>query len=187
MEISNLIQSVNQKFQASVDHFSEELKKLRTGRAHPSMLDSVMVEAYGSQMPLIQVGTITAPEGQLLQITPFDPNNLQAIASAIRDNQSLGLNPMDDGRVVRIPIPPLTEERRRDISKQVGVKHEDCMIALRGVRHEAMDIIDKAKKDKEIGEDEAKRLSEQVEDVMTKTKLRADQIAKTKETEIMTV
>src|SRR5665213_2544508 len=90
------------KFKSAGEHFEAELKKLRTGRASSAMLDGVMVEAYGTPMPLNQVANITAPEAQLLQITPFDPHNLQAISSAIRDNRSLGLNPSDDGRVVRV-------------------------------------------------------------------------------------
>src|SRR5579871_1941309 len=108
------------KLSQAVERFQDGLKSLRTGRASASMLDGVMVEAYGSSMPLIQVGTIMVPEAQLIQITPFDPSNLQAIAEAIRNNSSLGLNPSDDGRVVRVPIPPLNEERRRELAKQVG-------------------------------------------------------------------
>ena len=187
MNPNQIVEQSNKKLNVAIEHFQEELKKLRTGRAHPNMLDSVMVEAYGTQMPLIQVGTITAPEGQLLQITPFDPGNLAAISTAIRDNQSLGLNPMDDGRVVRIPIPPLTEERRREITRQVGTKHEECMISMRNIRHDALDAVDKAKKDKEIGEDEAKRLSDQIEEAMNKAKAQAESQAKAKEKEIMTV
>src|SRR3990167_10344658 len=131
MDQAQIIRSAKTKFTQAIAHFQDELKKLRTGRAHPGMLDGIMVEAYGAQMPLIQVGSITVPEAQLLQITPFDPNNLQAISTAIRDNQSLGLNPSDDGRVVRVPIPPLTTERRQEIAKQMGTKVEDCMIRLR--------------------------------------------------------
>jgi len=175
------------KFQTANEHFQSELKKLRTGRASASMLDGVMVVAYGSPMPLIQVATVTAPEAQLIQITPFDPTNLQAIATAIRDNQSLGLNPSDDGRVVRVPVPPLTEERRREISKQVGAKQEDCMVTLRNIRHDAMDAIDKLKKDKEIGEDDAKRLEKQVDDAMNKTKMDVEAASKAKEAEIMSL
>src|SRR6266852_5174357 len=116
-----------EKMKQATAHFSEELKKVRTGRASASMLDGVMVTAYGTQMPLNQVANVTAPEAQLIQITPFDPNNIQAIAGAIRDNPTLGLNPSDDGRVVRVPIPPLTEERRREYVKSLGGKVEDCM------------------------------------------------------------
>lgn len=151
------------------------------------MLDGVVVEAYGTEMPLIQIATVTVPEAQLIQITPFDPSNLQAIATAIRNNPSLGLNPADDGHVVRVPIPPLNEERRRELAKQVGQKQEDCMIGLRNIRHEAKDAIDKAKKAKEIGEDEAKRLSNQIEEAMNKARGEVESIGKAKEAEIMTV
>lgn len=173
------------KFQQAVVHFTEELKKVRTGRAHPSMLDGVMVTAYGSSMSLQQVANVIAPEAQLLQITPFDPSNLQAIAAAIRDNPSLGLNPMDDGRVVRVPIPPLTEERRREYAKVLGGKVEDCMVVLRNIRHDAMQAIDKAKKDKTLGEDDAKRLEKQIDEVMAKSKSEVEAAAKTKEADIM--
>lgn len=187
MDITQVVDQTKQKLKNAIAHFQDDLKKLRTGRASAAMLDGVMVEAYGTPMPLNQVANVTAPEAQLLQVTPFDPGNLAAISNAIRDNQSLGLNPSDDGRVVRVQIPALTEERRREITKQVGAKLEDAMIAMRGIRHEALDTIDKAKKDKEIGEDEAKRLSSQVEDAMNTAKAEADSSAKSKEQEIMTV
>lgn len=187
MNPTNVIDQSKSKFKQAVEHFQSNLKSLRTGRASAGMLDGVTVEAYGQQMPLNQVATVSAPEAQLIQITPFDPNNLQAISTAIRNNPSLGMNPSDDGRVVRIPVPPLTEERRREIVKQVGQKQEEAMISLRGIRRDAMDAIDKAKKDKEIGEDDAKRLAAQVDDEMNKAKSQAEQAAKAKETEIMTV
>lgn len=181
------IKQYEEKMAQAVVHFNEELKKVRTGRASASMLDGVMVTAYGAQMPLNQVANVIAPEAQLLQITPFDPSNLQAIASAIRDNPTLGLNPMDDGRVVRVPIPALTEERRRDLAKTLGGKVEDCMVSLRSIRHDAMDAIDKAKKDKLVGEDDAKRLEKQVDDAVAKAKADVDAGAKAKEAEIMTL
>lgn len=187
MNPAQIVEEAKKKFEGALQHFNEELKKVRTGRASASMLDSVMVTAYGTQMPLNQVANVIAPEAQLLQITPFDPNNLQAIASAIRDNPSLGLNPMDDGRVVRVPIPPLTEERRRELAKNLGAKVEDCMVSVRNIRHDAMDAIDKAKKDKQLGEDDAKRLEKQIEDAVAKVKADAEAAAKTKESEIMTL
>lgn len=187
MNADNVVSQSKAKFESAFEHFQNSLKGLRTGRASASMLDGVMVEAYGQQMPLNQVATVTAPEAQLIQISPFDPNNLQAIAAAIRNNQQLGMNPSDDGRVVRVPVPPLTEERRRDIVKQVGQRQEDCMISLRGVRREAMEAIDKAKKDKAVGEDDAKRLSSQVEDHLKQVTNQVEAAAKAKEQEIMTV
>ena len=184
------VQAVNDadtKFKAAVAHFEEDLKKVRTGRAHSSMLDSVMVKAYGADMPLIQLANVTTPEAQLIQITPFDPGTIQAIATAIRDNPSLGLNPSDDGRVVRVPIPALNEERRREYVKIVGGKLEDCMVAMRNIRRDAMDAVDAGKKAKDIGEDDAKRLQKQTDDNMAQYKAQAEAAAKAKEAEIMTV
>ncbi len=187
MSPQQAVEAAKTKFGQAVEHHTEELKSLRTGRASASMLDSVMVMAYGQLMPLNQVASVTTPEAQLIQITPFDPGNIQAIANAIRDNQALGLNPMDDGKVVRIAVPPLNEERRRDIVKQVGVKQEDSMVRLRGVRHDVLDVIDKAKKAKELGEDDAKRLQQQIEDEMTKAKSSIEAASKAKEKEILTL
>lgn len=181
------IKQYEDKMNQAVEYFQEDLKKVRTGRAHASMLDGVVVMAYGMQMPLNQVANVTAPEAQLIQVTPFDPNNIQAIASAIRDNPTLGLNPSDDGRVVRVPIPPLTEERRREYVKVLGGKVEDCMISLRGIRRDAMEAIASAKKDKAIGEDDAKRLEKQVDEMMNSFKTKVDAAAKVKEAEIMTI
>ena len=187
MSPSQVVDQAKAKFSQAVDHFTEGLKSLRTGRANPAMLDGIMVEAYGTQMPLIQTATISVPEPQLLQITPFDPSNLQAIATAIRNNQALGLNPTDDGRVVRVPVPPLNEERRRELAKQVSQKQEEAMISLRNVRHEALDTIDQAKKDKDLGEDEAKRIQTQIEDAMNQARGQVEMAAKAKEQEILTL
>lgn len=187
MNPNQVISEAQSKFSQSLEHFQSGLKSLRTGRASASMLDSVIIEAYGTPMPLNQVATVTTPEAQLIQITPFDPSNLQAIGNAIRNNPSLGLNPSDDGRVVRVPVPPLTEDRRRELAKQVGQKQEECMVSLRGARHDAIDAIDKAKKDKEIGEDDAKRCTQQVEDALAKVRSEVEAAAKTKEQEIMTL
>jgi ribosome recycling factor len=187
MNPTQIVDETSKKLTAAVEHFQADLKSLRTGRASASMLDGIVIEAYGTQMPLNQAATITAPEAQLLQITPFDPNNLQAIATAIRNHPALGLNPSDDGRVVRVPIPSLTEERRREIAKQIGEKVEDCMVRMRGIRHDALDAIDKAKKDKQIGEDEARRLEKQVDDGMNQQRNAVEAAAKSKEQEILSL
>jgi ribosome recycling factor len=187
MDPNQAVKDASNKLDQSVEHFEEELKKLRTGRAHASMLDGIKVEAYGVEMPLNQLATVSAPEPQLLQISPFDPGNIAAISAAIRNDQALGMNPSDDGRVVRIPVPPLTEERRREIVKQVSSKHEDAMISMRNIRRDAMDAIDKAKKDKDIGEDDAKRLSSQVEDAMKSAQAKAEAAAKAREQEILSL
>lgn len=175
------------RMQTAFEHFEEELKKVRTGRAHPSMLDGVMVDAYGQKMPLNQVGNVVAADAQMLQITPFDPANLQAIVTSIRDNQSLGLNPSDDGRLVRVPIPALTTERRQEMVKQLGEKIEDCRIALRNVRHDALKEAKAMKDGKEISEDDYKRIEKLLEKAMDDFQSKLETSAKAKEQEIMTV
>lgn len=187
MDANQIVSNAKTKFSQAVERFKDNLKTLRTGRASAAMLDGIMVEAYGAPMPLNQVATISVPEATLIQLSPFDPNNLEAIAEAIRNDSNLGLNPTDDGRVIRVPIPPLTEERRKELAKQVGQKQEECMIALRNARHEAMDAINKAKKDKDIGEDEAKRLSGQVDELLNKARSEAEGFAKSKEKDILSV
>ncbi len=187
MSPDQVVTDAKSKFKQAIERYNENLKSLRTGRASASMLDGITVEAYGVQVPLNQAATISAPEAQLLQITPFDPNNLEAISKAIRDNPNLGLNPSDDGRVVRIPIPPLNEERRRELAKQVGQRQEDCMIALRNIRHDALGTLDEAKKDKDISEDDAKRYGAQIEEAMGSARNEAEAAAKAKEADIMTV
>src|SRR3990167_11432115 len=122
MDTNQILGEARSKLDQATEHFKEELKKLRTGRAHPSMVDSVMVEAYGQSMPLKSVASITVPEPQQLQINPFDPNNLQPIADAIRNDKSLGLTPVDDGRVVRVNLPPMTPENRQDMVKLLHQK-----------------------------------------------------------------
>jgi ribosome recycling factor len=187
MNPSQIVTGAKLKLTQGVERFQDALKTLRTGRASSSMLQGIVVEVYGTSVPLNQVATVTAPEAQLIQITPFDPNNLEAISTAIRNNPTLGLNPADDGRVVRVPIPPLNEERRRELAKQVSSKQEDCMISLRAIRHEAIDAIDTTKKEKQIGEDEAKRYIAQIEEAMSEARSKVEAYAKTKEAEIMTV
>lgn len=176
-----------EKMNQAFAHFEEDLKKVRTGRAHPAMLDGIVVEAYGAKMPLNQVANVLAPEPQLLQITPFDPTNLKAIVTAIRDDQNLGFNPSDDGRVVRIPVPSLTTERRQQIAKQLGEKVEECRIALRNIRHDALKTAKKAKDDKEIAENEAQRVERAVDQLMSTMQSKLEAAAKAKETEIMTI
>ena len=182
-----IINDFSTKLSKNKEHFIDDLRSLRTGRAHSSMLDGIMVEAYGSTMPLIQVATITVPESQLIQITPFDGSNIQAIVSAIRDNQSLGLNPTDDGRVVRVPIPALNAERRQQIVKQLNEKFEDAMIGMRNSRHETLKEADKLKSDKKIGEDDHKRITKKIDELMNDQKVEIEKLAKTKEHDIVTV
>jgi len=184
---NQIIDQTKSKFTQAVGHLQDELKKIRTGRAHPSMLDGITVEAYGTPMPLVQVATVSVPESQLLQITPFDPGNLQAIASAIRDNPALGLNPSDDGRVVRVRIPPVTEERRKEYVKVLGGKVEDTLISMRSARHDALKDAEEAKKKRELTEDDYNSVKKQLDELMAKEKAQIEALAKAKESEILTV
>lgn len=175
------------KFEQIVNHFEEELKKIRTGRAHPGQLDSVKVEAYGVLMPLNQVANITAPEAQMLIITPFDPSNITAISAAIRADQSLGFNPSDDGRVIRVPVPPLTEERRKMLVRQTGEKVEDAKIAVRNVRQDIQKEVKRKKDIKELSEDDVKRVEKQIDGLVAAINTKIDEIFKFKEKEILTI
>jgi ribosome recycling factor len=175
------------KMDQAVQHFHEDLKKIRTGRAHPAMLESVMVEAYGTRMPLNQTANITAPEPQMLQVTPFDPSQMQAIAAAIRNDQSLGFNPSDDGRVVRVPVPPLTEERRHQLMKQAGEKVEDARIALRNIRQDALKDAKRKKEAKELSEDDVKRAEKEIDTMMAEYQGAIEAELKAKEKDILTI
>lgn len=175
------------KMTAALGHFEDELKKIRTGRAHPSMLDGIFVEVYGTQLPLNQAATITAPEPQLIQVTPFDPTNVEPIVVAIRGNQSLGFNPSDDGRIVRVPVPQLTEERRHQIVKQLGEKVEDCRIALRNIRGDGLKDAKAMKNDKKLSEDDYKRIEKDLDKSISEFQSRIEDITKAKEKEILTI
>lgn len=162
--------------------FDAEMKKVRTGRAHPDMLAAIKVEAYGQFMPLNQVANVTAADGTMLVVTPFDPSTIQNIAAAIRNDQTLGLNPADDGRVIRVPIPPLTEERRREIVKTASAKVEQAKVALRNVREDARKELKAAE---DLGEDVKKRAEKEIDDLTKEFTDKIDAAFKTKSEEIM--
>ncbi len=166
-----------------VERFKDEMKKVRTGRAHPDMLAGIKVEAYGQFMPLNQVANITISDATMLLITPFDPANIGNIESAIRADSTLGLNPSDDGRVVRVPIPPLTEERRREIVKTASEKVETAKVAIRNVREDARKDIKEAK----LPEDASKRAEKEIDDMTKEYTDKIDAEFKTKEAEIMKI
>jgi ribosome recycling factor len=175
------------KMTLALAHFEEELKKVRTGRAHPSMLDGIQVEAYGQKMPLNQVASVSAPEPQMLQITPFDPSQVQAVSAAIRADQSLGFNPSDDGRIVRVPVPPLTEERRRQMVKQTGEKVEEARIALRNIRQDGLKDAKRKKDAKELSEDDVKRVEKEFDKLMADYQEKIETVFKAKEKDILTI
>lgn len=176
-----------EKMSATIEHFEDELKKVRTGRSHPAMLDGIKVEVYGQKMPLNQVANITAPEPQLLQVTPFDPSNVQPIAAAIRADQGLGFNPSDDGHIVRIPVPSLTEERRKQLVKQSAEKVEETRIALRNIRQDALKDAKRKKETKELSEDDVKRAEKDIDASMGRFQDVIDQVFRAKEKDILTI
>lgn len=175
------------RFAKTIEYFREELKKVRTGRAHPDMLAGVVVEVYGTKMPLNQVASITAPEPQQLLVTPFDPQNIGNIATNISNDPTLGLNPSDDGRVIRIPIPALTEDRRKEIVKQLNQKVEAAKIQLRQIREEARKSFKTGVNSKIISENDQKQLEKGIDDSVSKSSAEIDKFAKEKEAEIMRV
>jgi ribosome recycling factor len=175
------------KMASAREHYDDELKKIRTGRAHPGMLDGIKVEAYGSEMPLNQVANITAPEAQLLQITPFDPANIQHIAAAIRNDQGLGLNPSDDGRVIRVPVPALTEDRRKLLVKQASEKTEDVRIALRNIRQDGLKDAKAKKEAKLLSEDDLKLVEKEFDRLMAECQTKIEEAFKAKEKDILTI
>ncbi|WP_435051711.1 ribosome recycling factor [Desulfolithobacter dissulfuricans] len=172
--------------ESSVEAFKRELTKIRTGRASLSLLDDVKVDAYGSTLPLNQVGTITIPESRQIVIQPWDPQMLPHIEKAIMASD-LGLTPVNDGKVIRLNIPQLTEERRRELVKQVKKVAEEFRVAIRNVRREANDTFKKMKKDKEISEDEMFRLQEEAQKATDAFIKQIDEIAAGKEKEVMEV
>ncbi len=166
----------------ALGRFNDEMKKVRTGRAHPDMLASIKVEAYGQFMPLNQVANVTAADATLLVITPFDPSTIQAISNAIRADQSLGLNPADDGRVIRVPIPALTEERRKEIVKNASAKVEQAKVAIRNIREDARKGLKAAE---ELGEDIKKRAEKEIDDLTKEFGDKVESAFKAKSDEIM--
>ena len=174
------------RMEKAVEDFRKEMAATRTGRASVHMLDSVMVEAYGSLMPLNQLANVSAPEPQLITVQPWDVSQISAIEKAIR-NADLGLNPMNDGKLVRVPVPALTEDRRKDLAKLAGRYAEQQRVSVRSVRHDAMEDLKKAEKDGTISQDEQKRLQGEVQKLTDEAVRRVDEALKAKEQEIMQV
>jgi ribosome recycling factor len=177
------ISSVNKKMGEAVERFKGEMAKVRTGRAHPDMLAGLKVEVYGQHMPLSHVANVTAADATMLLITPYDPSNIANISAAIRADLALGLNPADDGRVVRVPIPPLTEERRKEIVKTASGKVEEVKVAIRNAREDARKDI----KTLELPEDLRKRAEKEVDDATKEHNDKIDEMFKAKEAEILKI
>ncbi len=181
-----LFKETGVKMTRSIEAFRKELGKIRTGRASFSLLDGIKVDYYGTPTPLNQVGTLSVPESRLITVTPWDSKMVGPIEKAIQA-AGLGLNPSSDGKVVRIPIPPLTEERRKDLVKVVRKMAEEARIAVRNIRRDSIERIKDGEKKKEISEDEMKRWQDRVQKETDSFIRKIDEILKAKEQEILEV
>ncbi|HZU41885.1 MAG TPA: ribosome recycling factor [Terriglobales bacterium] len=170
----------------AVEDFRKAMAATRTGRASVHMLDAVSVEYYGSQMPLNQIAQVHAPEAQLITVQPFDPSTLGPIEKAIRA-ADLGLNPMNDGKIIRVPVPPLTEERRRDMVKHLHKILEEHRTAVRNIRRDGNELIKKALKDKKITEDEERRAMDEIQKLTDDEIKKMEEMSKGKEKEVMEI
>ncbi|MDQ0299163.1 ribosome recycling factor [Salibacterium salarium] len=180
------IQETDEKMKKSVDSLHKELATLRAGRANPSMLDKVMVNYYGADTPINQLATISVPEARLLVITPFDKSSIGNIEKGIQ-KADLGLSPNNDGNVIRINIPSLTEERRKELSKLVRKYAEEARVAVRNIRRDANDEFKKEEKAGDISEDDLRKLQDDVQKLTDKHVAAIDKAAEDKEQEIMEV
>ena len=185
-DLKSLFNEVNKRMDASLEHVRKELGGVRTGRASVTLLDSVLVEAYGSRMPVNQVAGLSVPEPSLIVAQPFDPSLLGVIEKAIRASD-LGLNPSNDGRIIRIPIPPLTEERRKTLARHVHKVLEDHRTAVRNIRRDGNDYMKKMLKDKGISEDEEKKSLDEIQKLTDDFIRKLEDVANAKEQEIMKV
>ena len=182
----DIVADLKTHIEKALEDLRKELAKIRTGRANISILDGIRVDYYGTPTPLSGVASLNAPEPRLITVKPWDKGSLKDIDKAIRE-ANIGLNPMNDGEMIRLPIPPLTEERRRDIAKQVKSKGEDHKIAIRNVRREANEMLKELLKDKSITEDDLKRATEKVQKETDGGVSRVDEIVAKKEKDVMEV
>jgi len=174
------------RMEKAVDDFRKELATLRTGRANASLLDGIRVDYHGTPMPVNQLGTLTVPDATMIVISPWDPSVVPLIDKAIRTSD-LGLNPTNDGKVVRVPIPSLTEERRKDIVKQLHKVLENHRTAVRNIRRDLKEAIEKLEKEKKISEDEKKRALDELEKVSHAETKKIEDLSASKEKEIMSI
>lgn len=172
------------RMEKAVEDFRREMAATRTGRANVHMLDTVSVDYYGSMMPLNQIATVHAPEPQMITVQPFDPSALQNIEKAIRA-ADLGLNPMNDGKLIRVPVPPLTEERRKDMVKHLHKILEEHRTAIRNVRRDGNESIKKTAKDKKVTEDDEKRALEEIQKLTDDEIKKMEEMSKAKEKEVL--
>lgn len=178
--------SAEQKMQKSIEALKNDLGKIRTGRAHAGLLDHVMVDYYGSQVPIAQVANVTVVDARTLGVSPWEKKLVGAIEKAIRDSD-LGLNPASQGELIRVPMPALTEERRRDLTKVVKSEGEDAKIAVRNVRRDANATLKELLKQKTVSEDDERRAQEEVQKLTDRFVAEIDKMLQTKEAELLAI
>jgi ribosome recycling factor len=171
----------------ALEHLAGEMDSLRTGRATTALVDNLQVESYGVMQPLKAVASINTPDARTIAINPWDKGMLPVIEKAIRDNQALGLNPSNDGAVIRLNIPAMTEDRRREVVKSLGAKIEDCRIALRNIRRDAMDEVKKLERDKQATQDDVKFAETELNKKIDQFQKRVEEMEAVKTREIMSV
>lgn len=184
--VKDIINDAEERMKKTIEHLKQDLASLRAGRANPAMLDKVMVNYYGTPTPINQLANITVPEARLLVVQPWDKSSIPEIEKAIMKSD-LGVNPTNDGNVIRIAIPQLTEERRKDLVKVAKKRTEDAKVAVRNIRREANDMIKASEKDKTISEDEAKKAVDDIQKITDKYVKDIDLIFQAKEKDIMEV
>lgn len=184
--MEELIKSVSTQMEESIQALQRSLVKLRTGRASTSLVDSVQVDYYGSPTPLSQVSNLTTPDARTIQVVPWEANLIGAIEKAIL-SANLGLNPQNDGKVIRIPLPPLTEERRKEMVKMVKKMGEETKISIRNHRRDANEQVKSQEKGKEISEDDSKKIQERIQKATDEKVSSVDTMIEAKEKEILTV
>jgi ribosome recycling factor len=182
--INDITSDTEDGMKKAVESFKRDLQKIRTGRANAAMLDGIKVDYYGTPTPVNQVATVQVVDARLITIKPWEKSMLQVIDKAVRASD-LGINPVSDSELVRLPIPPLTQERRKELAKVVGKQTEEARVAVRSARRDAMDMVKDAEKDKQITEDERKNGEKKIQDLTDKYIANIDDIAKAKEKEIM--
>jgi len=184
--IADFLSEAEQKMAKAIDYAKEEFAAIRTGRAHPAMFSKLTADYYGAPTPIQQLASFTVPEARMILITPFDRSAMAGIEKAIRDSD-LGVNPTDDGNVIRVTLPELTEERRKEYIRLAKNKAEEARVSVRAVRRTAKEGIDKLVKDSEVGEDEAARAEKQLDSVTKKHTDEIDELLKRKESELLEV
>ena len=184
--IDNLVDHLMERMDSTIEHMKTDFSGYRTGKASPALVDSILIDYYGTSTKLKELASITTPEPRLLVVQPYDPSSVATIEKAI-SSSNIGINPVSDGKILRLPIPELSEERRASLTKQVNTRAEETRVAIRNARREGNDIAKKAEKNSDITEDDLKLTLKEIQDLTDDNIQEIDNILKTKENELMSI